>query len=246
MIDKLRESVADALAGVPRCGAVIAVGGFGDCGAPLGLVEALCDLDVRDVHVVSNNCGIGERGLARLLIEERVARFTGSFPAHPLFLEQYRSGRITLELVPQGSLAERLRAAGAGIPAFYTQAGVGTDLGEGSFPAAYGPDGEVTEYCARKETREFDGRTYVLERALRPDVALVRAHRADRMGNLVFRLTARNFNPLCAMAAKITIAEVENVVPVGSLPPDEVHLPGIFVDRMVEALSEIGVPEVAE
>ncbi|GAA1016449.1 succinyl-CoA--3-ketoacid-CoA transferase [Acrocarpospora pleiomorpha] len=243
MIDKLRASVADALADVPRRGAVIAVGGFGDCGAPLGLVEALCDLDVRDVHVVSNNCGIGERGLARLLIEERIARFTGSFPAHARFGEQYRSGRIHLDLVPQGTLAERLRAAGAGLPAFYTPASAGTDLGEGAFPAAYGPDGEVAEYCARKETREFDGRTYVLEHALHPDVALVRAHRADRMGNLVFRLTARNFNPLCAMAARITIAEVENVVPIGALPPDEVHLPGIFVDHMVEALSEIGLPE---
>ncbi len=245
MIDKLRESVAEALEGVPRRGAVIAVGGFGDCGAPLGLVEALCDLGVRDVHVISNNCGIGERGLARLLVEGRIARFTGSFPAHARFLEQYRSGGIHLELVPQGTLAERLRAGGAGVPAFYTPSGVGTDLAEGSFPARYGPDGEVAEFCPAKETREFGGRTYVLEHALRPDVALVRAHQADRMGNLVFRLTARNFNPLCAMAAGITIAEVENVVPVGSLPPDQIHLPGVFVDHMVGALSEIGLPEVA-
>jgi 3-oxoacid CoA-transferase subunit A len=245
VIDKLWPSARDALADVPKEGAVIAVGGFGDCGAPLGLVELLCDLDVRDIHVISNNCGIGDRGLARLLAERRIARFTGSFPAHPLFLEQYQSGRIHLELVPQGTLAERLRAGGAGIPAFYTPASVGTQLADGSFPATYTPDGNVAERSPRKETREFDGRTYVLERALRPDVALIRAHRADRMGNLFFRLTARNFNPLCAMAARLTIAEVENVVEVGELAADQIHLPGVFVDRFVEALSEVGVSAVA-
>jgi 3-oxoacid CoA-transferase, A subunit len=234
VIDKIRGSVAEALADVPRRGAMIAVGGFGDCGAPLALVEALCELDVRDVHVVSNNCGIGERGLARMLIEGRIARFTGSFPAHAEFLAQYRAGRIHLDLTPQGTLAERLRAGGAGIPAFYTPAGVGTMLADGTFPAAYGPDGEVLAYSEPKETREFDGRTYVLERALKPDVALIRAHRADRLGNLAFRLTARNFNPLCAMAARLTIAEVEGVVPVGELPPDQIHLPGVFVDHIVE------------
>lgn len=234
MIDKIRGSVAEALADVPRRGAMIAVGGFGDCGAPLALVEALCDLDVRDVHVVSNNCGIGERGLARMLIEGRISRFTGSFPAHARFLEQYRAGAIHLDLTPQGTLAERLRAGGAGVPAFYTPAGVGTTLADGTFPAAYGPDGAVVTYSEPKETREFDGQTYVLERALRPDVALIRAHRTDRMGNMVFRLTARNFNPLCAMAARLTIAEVEGVVDVGELPPDQIHLAGVFVDHIVE------------
>jgi len=218
VIDKVVASVDEAVAGV-RDGDVVLVGGFGIGGVPLVLVEALARLGRRDLTLVSNNCGTGEIGLALLFKHHLVRKACASFPAQAgnhHFVAAYESGECELELVPQGTLAERLRAAAAGLGGFYTPTGAGTDLAAG------------------KETREIDGRTYVFEKPLRGDVALVSAHRGDRFGNLRHRRSSRNFNPVMAMAARLTIAQVEEIVPAGALDPDDVHTPGIFVDRVVE------------
>ena len=210
-------TTAEAVAGIED-GAVVLVGGFGMAGMPVELVDALIDQGATDLTVVSNNAGNGDTGLAALLAKGRVRRVVCSFPRQHdswVFDGLYRAGRIELELVPQGNLAERLRAAGAGIGAFYTPTGVGTPLAEG------------------KETREIDGRAYVLEHPIRGDVALVAAHRADRMGNLVFRKTARNFGPVMAAAARTTVVQVREVVETGDLDPEAVVTPGIYVDRVV-------------
>jgi 3-oxoadipate CoA-transferase alpha subunit len=216
-MNKVYPSAEAAVADVPD-GATIMVGGFGSAGVPEALVRALAARPVRGLTVVSNGTGEGESGLVHLIRNRQVRRVLASFPApgrSPDFEQQYLAGEIELELVPQGTLAERIRAGGAGLAAFYTPTGVGTPLAEG------------------KEQRTFDGRTYLLEHALRADFAFVRAHRADPWGNLVYRKTARNFNPVMAMAARVTIAEAEEIVPVGALDPETIVTPGIFVQRVV-------------
>ncbi|MCX4706644.1 CoA transferase subunit A [Streptomyces sp. NBC_01352] len=233
-MDKVSTSAAEAIADIPD-GASLAVGGFGLSGVPTVLVKALHTRGATGLKVVSNNCGTDGHGLGMLLAAGRIARVTGSYVGeNKEFARQYLSGELEVELVPQGTLAERLRAGGAGVPAFYTPAGVGTQVAQGGLPWRYAADGTVAVASPPKETRDFDGRTYVLEHAITTGFALVRAWRGDRHGNLVFRKAAANFNPLAAMAGRITVAEVEELVEPGELSPDEIHLPGIFVQRVVE------------
>ncbi|MGV9312163.1 CoA transferase subunit A [Streptomyces sp. NPDC003691] len=237
-MDKTVASAAEAVADVPD-GASLAVGGFGLSGVPQVLISALYERGTTGVHVVSNNCGAMDSGLAVLLAAGRIARVTGSYiGANKEFGRQYLAGELEVELIPQGTLAERLRAGGTGIPAFYTPAGVGTQVAEGGLPWRYDGSGGVALASPPKETRTFDGTEYVLERGIRTDFALVRAARGDRHGNLVFAKSARNFNPLAAMAGRITIAEVEELVEPGVLDPDSVHLPGVFVRRVVALTPE--------
>ncbi|MFI1910909.1 CoA transferase subunit A [Streptomyces microflavus] len=232
-MDKVIHEANDAVADIPH-GASIAVGGFGLSGIPETLIRALHSQNTTDLKVVSNNCGTDGRGLGILLSAGRISRVTGSYVGeNKEFARQYLGGELEVELVPQGTLAERLRAGGCGIPAFYTPAGVGTQIADGGLPWRYAPDGAVALASPPKETREYDGRTHVLERGITTDFALVRARRGDWHGNLVFRHAAANFNPLAAMAGRITIAEVEELVEPGDLDPDHVHLPGVFVQRVV-------------
>jgi 3-oxoacid CoA-transferase subunit A len=232
-MDKVRPSAADAVSDLPA-GATLAVGGFGLCGIPSDLIRAVHALGVDDLKVVSNNCGVDDWGLGVLLHDRRISRMTSSYVGeNKEFARQYLSGELEVELVPQGTLAERLRAGGCGIPAFFTPAGGGTQIAEGGLPWRYAPDGGVAVASPPKETREFGGRDYVLEEAITTDFALVRAAKGDRHGNLVFAKSAMNFNPLCAMAGKVTVAEVEELVEPGELDPEHVHLPGIFVQRVV-------------
>ncbi|MFH9552620.1 CoA transferase subunit A [Streptomyces sp. NPDC017435] len=232
-MDKVRASAAEAVVDIPD-GASLAVGGFGLSGIPGVLIQALHAQGTTGLEVVSNNCGVDGRGLGVLLADGRIARVTGSYVGeNKEFARQYLSGELEVELVPQGTLAERLRAGGAGIPAFYTPAGVGTQVARGGLPWRYRPDGTVAVASPPKETRDFAGRAYVLEHGITTDFALVRAWRGDRHGNLVFRKSAANFNPPAAMAGSITVAEVEELVEPGALSPDEIHLPGIFVQRIV-------------
>ncbi|MBB4788236.1 CoA transferase subunit A [Streptomyces rapamycinicus] len=224
---------AAAVADIPD-GATVAVGGFGICGTPFELIEALLDHGARDLHIIANNCGIDGEGLGRLLAARRLRRVTCSYIGqNKEFARQVLAGEVEIDLTPQGTLAERLRAGGAGIEAFYTPTGAGTQVSEGGLPLRYAPDGTVAEAGAPKETREFNGRPCVLERALRADFALVRAHTADIAGNLRYRLTARNFNPMAALAGAVTIAEAERIV--DALDPDQVHTPAIFVQRLTLA-----------
>ena len=217
-------------------GASLAVGGFGLCGIPTALIEALLASGVRDLETVSNNCGVDEWGLGMLLSAKRIRRTTGSYVGeNKEFERQFLSGELEVELVPQGTLAERLRAGGAGIPAFYTPAGVGTQVAEGGLPWRYDGAGGIGLASPSKEVREFDGRPYVLERGIRTDFALVHARYGDRHGNLIYEKSAQNFNPLCAAAGRVTIAEVEELVDPGGLDPMQVHTPGIFVQRVVHA-----------
>jgi 3-oxoacid CoA-transferase subunit A len=217
-------------------GASLAVGGFGLCGIPMGLIRALLEQGSADLRVVSNNCGVDGWGLGLLLQHHRIARLTCSYMGEHRELErQYLSGELEVELVPQGTLAERLRAGGVGIPAFYTPGGVGTLVERGGLPMRFAPDGSVAVASPPKEVREFAGRPHLLETALTTDFALVRAAVADTAGNLVFHASARNFNPLCAMAGRVTIAEVEQVVEAGALDPDAIHVPGVFVHHVVLA-----------
>ncbi len=209
-------SAAEALQGVVADGQTLAVGGFGLCGIPEALIAALRDTGVKGLTVISNNAGVDGFGLGQLLETRQIKKMISSYVGeNKEFERQFLAGELELEFNPQGTLAERLRAGGAGIPAFFTATGYGTVVADG------------------KETREFDGKHYVMETALRADVALVKAWKADEAGNLVFRKTARNFNPACAMAGKLCVVEVEEVVPVGSIDPDQVHLPGIYVHRIV-------------
>jgi len=232
-MDKVRASAAEAVADIPD-GASLAVGGFGLSGIPDVLIKALHAQGATGLKIVSNNCGVDGRGLGVLLTDGRIARVTGSYVGeNKEFARQYLSGELEVELVPQGTLAERLRAGGAGIPAFYTPAGVGTQVAIGGLPWRYAADGTVALASPPKETRDFAGRAHVLEHGISTDFALVRAWRGDRHGNLVFRKSAANFNPPAAMAGRITVAEVEQLVEPGELSPDEVHLPGIFVQRIV-------------
>ena len=237
-MDKVIADAALAVADIPD-GATLAVGGFGLCGIPSTLIGALLDAGARDLEVVSNNCGVDDWGLGLLLRERRVRRVIASYVGeNKEFARQFLAGELEVELTPQGTLAERLRAGGSGIPAFYTATGVGTQVAEGGLPWRYDADGGVAVASPRKPTARFAvrgvEREYVLERAITADFALVHAWKGDRAGNLVFRSSARNFNPLAAAAGRITIAEVEHLVPTGELDPDQVHLPGIYVDRVVE------------
>jgi 3-oxoacid CoA-transferase subunit A len=232
-MDKVVDSPAAAVADIGD-GSSLAVGGFGLCGVPVVLIDALLARGSRDLRVVSNNCGADGQGLGVLLAAGRISRVTGSYIGeNKEFARRYLSGEVEVELVPQGTMSERLRAGGAGIPAFYTPAGVGTMVAEGGLPWRYGPDGEVLVASPPKEVREFGGRPYVLEESITTDFALVRAAQGDRHGNLVFSKSARNFNPLAAMAGRITIAEVEELVEPGAIDPDGVHVPGVFVRRVV-------------
>ncbi|QWF16133.1 CoA transferase subunit A [Lysobacter capsici] len=213
---KLYPSAKDALQGVVADGQTLAVGGFGLCGIPEALIGALRDSGVKGLTAISNNAGVDGFGLGLLLETRQIKKMISSYVGeNKEFERQFLSGELELEFNPQGTLAERLRAGGAGIPAFFTRTGYGTVVAEG------------------KETREFDGHHYVMETALKADVSLVKAWKADTAGNLVFRKTARNFNPACAMAGKTCVVEVEELVEVGAIDPDHVHLPGIYVDRIV-------------
>ncbi|MFD7944900.1 CoA transferase subunit A [Streptomyces sp. NPDC059744] len=237
-MDKVVATAEEALTGVMD-GASLAVGGFGLSGVPDVLIQALYATGAGGLSVVSNNCGVDGGGLGVLLAAGRIARVTGSYVGNNKeFARQYLSGELLVELTPQGTLAERLRAGGCGIPAFFTPAGVGTQVADGGLPWRYAPDGTVAVASPPKEIREFDGRRHVLEHGITTDFALVRAAKGDRHGNLVFHRSARNFNPLAAMAGRVTVAEVERLVEPGELDPDEIHLPGVFVQRVVELTPE--------
>ena len=233
MIDKVVANTTDAVSRITS-GSSIAVGGFGLCGIPEALIEALLEAGATDLRVVSNNCGVDDWGLGLLLSAQRISRTTSSYVGeNKEFARQFLSGELEVELVPQGTLAERLRAGGAGIAGFYTRAGFGTQVAEGGVPLRYGDHGNVVLASEPKETRSFDGAAYVLERAITCDFALVHAKIGDRHGNLVYDQSAQNFNPLCAAAGRITIAEVEELVEPGGIEPDRVHTPGIFVHHVV-------------
>ncbi len=215
-MNKIYPSAAEALKGIVQDGQLMAVGGFGLCGIPEALIDALRDSAVKNLTVISNNAGVDGFGLGKLLETRQISKMISSYVGeNKEFERQYLAGELQLEFTPQGTLAEKLRAGGAGIPAFFTKTGVGTMVAEG------------------KEIREFDGEQYVMERALVPEVSLVKAHRADKSGNLQFRYTARNFNPAAAMAGKICVVEVEEIVETGDMVPDQIHLPGIYVHRIV-------------
>jgi 3-oxoacid CoA-transferase subunit A len=238
-VDKVVTSAAQAVADI-QDGATLAVGGFGLCGVPNDLIRALHDAGTTDLQVVSNNCGVDEWGLGLLLADHRISRVTASYVGeNKEFARQFLSGELEVELTPQGTLAERLRAGGAGIPAFFTASGVGTQVAEGGLPWRYAADGSVTLSSPPKETREFtvrgEKRSFVLEESIVTDFALVHAWKGDRQGNLVFHESARNFNPLCATAGKVTIAQVEQLVEVGEILPEDVHTPGVYVQRVVAA-----------
>lgn len=216
MSNKVYDSAKAALDGVVQNGDTLAVGGFGLCGIPEALITALKETGAKNLTCISNNAGVDGFGLGLLLETKQIKKMISSYVGeNKEFERQYLSGELEVELTPQGTLAEKLRAGGAGIPAFYTATGVGTVIAEG------------------KDVREFNGKSYILEESLTADVALVKAYKADKAGNLIFRKTAQNFNPVCAMAGKVTIAEVEEIVEIGALDPDEIHLPGIYVNRIV-------------
>ena len=237
-MDKTVSSVAAAVRGIPD-GASLAVGGFGLCGVPIRLIDALLEQGTTDLETVSNNCGIDGAGLGQLLGAHRIRRTVSSYVGeNKEFARQYLAGELEVELCPQGTLAERLRAGGSGIPAFYTPAGVGTWVADGELPWRYAADGSVMQASPPKEVREFGGQEYVLEHGIVCDFALVRAARGDRHGNLVYDASARNFNPLCAMSGRITVAEVEQLVEPGEIDPSDVDTPGVFVQRVVEVGDE--------
>lgn len=216
MPNKVYENADAALRDIVKDGQTLAVGGFGLCGIPEALIAALKQTGAKELTCISNNAGIDGFGLGVLLETKQIKKMISSYVGeNKEFERQYLNGELEVELTPQGTLAEKLRAGGAGIPAFFTQTGVGTLIAEG------------------KEVREFDGKDYILENSLTADIALVKAYKADKAGNLIFRKTAQNFNPVCAMAGKISIAEVEEIVEIGDLDPDEIHLPGIYINRIV-------------
>lgn len=233
-MDKVVATAAEAVADIPN-GVTIAVGGFGLVGVPEILINALLDQGATDLETVSNNCGTDGFGLGVLLEKGRIRRTISSYVgSNKEFARQYLSGELEVELTPQGTLAERLRAGGAGIPAFFTPAGVGTPVADGGLPWRYNVDGSVAVASPPKETRAFGDKRYVMEQGITADFALVHAVKGDTAGNLIFDKTAMNFNPLAAMAGKVTVAQVEELVEPGELDPAQVHLPGIFVQRIVE------------
>jgi 3-oxoacid CoA-transferase subunit A len=241
-MDKVVASAAEAVADIPS-GASLAVGGFGLCGIPSVLIDALLESGVDELEAVSNNCGVDDWGLGRLLLAKRIRRMVSSYVGeNKEFARQYLAGELEVELTPQGTLAERMRAGGSGIPAFYTATGVGTQVAEGGLPWRYDSDGNVTVSSPAKDTREFDVdgelRTFVLEPAIVCDFGLVRAVCGDNHGNLVYNESARNFNPLAAMSGRVTIAEVEELVEPGEIDPDHIHTPGVFVQRVVALTPE--------
>ncbi|MFE1663687.1 CoA transferase subunit A [Microbacterium sp. P02] len=243
MIDKTIDSASKAVADIPD-GASLAVGGFGLSGNPTQLIEALLAQGTSDLSIVSNNCGVDDWGLGVLLNAKRIRKMTSSYVGeNKEFERQFLSGELELELTPQGTLAEKLRAGGAGIGAFYTQTGVGTQVAEGGLPRRYDGQGGVAVASPVKDVRVFDiggsSHEYVLEEAIVTDFSLVHALRGDRHGNLIFNKSARNFNPLAAMAGRVCIAQVEELVEPGELDPDDVHLPGIYVHRIIEVGSDI-------
>lgn len=218
---KVCASAQEALDGVLKDGMLIAAGGFGLCGIPENLIEAIQKSGVKDLTIVSNNAGVDDFGLGLLLQTKQVKKMVSSYVGeNDEFMRQYLAGELEIEFNPQGTLAERLRAGGSGIPGFYTKTGVGTQIAEG------------------KELKEFDGVTYVLERGIQADLGIVKAWKGDEQGNLIYRKAARNFNPMCAMSGRFTVAEVEELVPVGSLDPDLIHTPGIFVQRIIQGEHE--------
>jgi 3-oxoacid CoA-transferase subunit A len=236
-LNKVFPSAIDAVRDIPG-GATVLAGGFGLCGIPENSIRALSELGTRGLTVVSNNCGVDDFGLGVLLRSRQIVKMVSSYVGeNKEFERQYLSGELEVELTPQGTLAERLRAGGAGIAAFYTPTGAGTQISEGGLPTRYAPDGSVAKLSPKKETREFGGQLYVLEPAIRGDFAIVKAWKGDRFGNLVYRHTAMNFNPMMATAATVTIAEVEELVEVGTLDPDHIHTPGIFVHRIFQGES---------
>ncbi|KQS54720.1 succinyl-CoA--3-ketoacid-CoA transferase [Geodermatophilus sp. Leaf369] len=233
-MDKVVASTAEAVADI-GAGSSLAVGGFGLCGVPIKLIDALLAQGADRLTTISNNCGVDDAALGVLLYAGRIAKTISSFVGGNKELARlYLSGQLDVELTPQGTLAERLRAGGCGIPAFFTPTGVGTMVADGGIPVRYDVEGNVVLTSEPKETRDFDGQDFVLETALTADFALVRAAVGDRHGNLVFHESARNFNPLCAMAGTVTIAEVERLVEPGEILPESIHLPGVFVQRVVE------------
>jgi len=237
-MDKVVTTAAQAVADIPH-GASIAAGGFGICGIPAVLIDALVEAGIVDLEIYSNNCGTDGIGLGKLLERKQIRRIISSYVGeNKEFARQYLSGELEVELTPQGTLAERLRAAGVGIPAFYTATGVGTQVATGGLPWRYAQDGSVSVSSPPKHIAAFEGKTFILERALPADFAIVRAWKGDRHGNLLFRKAARNFNPVCAMAGRVAIAEVEKLVEPGELDPDSVHLPGVYIDRVVPLTSE--------
>jgi 3-oxoacid CoA-transferase subunit A len=237
-MDKVVASAREAVADIPD-GATLAVGGFGLCGVPIKLIDALLEQGAHDLVTISNNCGVDDQALGVLLYAGRIRKTISSFVGGNKELARlYLTGKMEVELTPQGTLAERLRAGGCGIPAFYTPTGVGTMVAEGGIPIRYDGDGNVMQASQPKEVRRFGDKEFVLETALTADFGLVRAAVGDRHGNLVFHESARNFNPLAGMAGRVTIAEVEELVEPGELRPEDVHLPGVFVQRVVEVGTE--------
>ena len=237
-MDKVVASAEAAVADIPD-GATLAVGGFGLCGIPSVLIQAVLGAGTKNLEVVSNNAGVDDWGLGLLLGARRLRRMVASYVGeNKEFARQYLAGELEVELTPQGTLAERMRAGGSGIAAFFTRTGVGTQVAEGGMPWKYDDNGNVALASPAKPAQVFDGLEYVLERAIVADFGLVRAWKGDRHGNLVYRRSARNFNPLAAMCGRVTIAEVEELVEPGELDPDEIHTPGVFVQRVVALTHE--------
>lgn len=241
-MDKVVSSAAEAVADIPD-GATLAVGGFGLSGIPSVLIDAILEAGTTDLEAVSNNCGVDEWGLGRLLFAKRIRRMISSYVGeNKEFARQYLHGELEVELTPQGTLAERMRAGGSGIPGFYTATGVGTQVAEGGLPWKYDDSGNVIVSSPPKETKVFataeGDKEYVLEEAIVADFGLVRAWKGDRHGNLIYRQSARNFNPLAAMCGRVTIAEVEELVEPGELDPNDIHTPGVYVQRVVALTPE--------
>ncbi len=236
-MDKIKKSALEAVKAISS-GATVLAGGFGLCGIPENAIKALRELGPTGLTVVSNNCGVDDFGLGILLRNKQIVKMISSYVGeNKEFERQYLSGELEVELVPQGTLAERIRAGGAGIPAFFTPTGAGTAVSDGGLPLKYGEGGKVIKYSEKKEMRDFDGKPHVLEPAIKGDFAIVKAWKGDRFGNLVYRHTAMNFNPMMATAAKVTIAEVEEIVEVGSLDPNHIHTPGIYVAHVFKGES---------
>jgi len=236
-MNKVFQSARDACADIPD-GATLLAGGFCLCGIPENCIRAIRELGTKGLTVVSNNCGVDDFGLGILLRNKQIAKMVSSYVGeNKEFERQYLSGELEVELCPQGTLAERIRAGGAGIPAFFTPTGAGTAVSDGGLPLKYAADGTIAKASPRKETREYNGKLHVLEPAITGDFAIVKAWKGDRFGNLVYRHTAMNFNPMMAAAGKTTIAEVEELVDVGALDPDTIHTPGIFVQRIFKGTS---------